>query len=493
MLTNIKLKNFRAFREDIDVRIRPITILIGRNSAGKSTLIKFLLMLQQTLESSESSEGDFFSTEGRHVSLGNFKDLKNSNFRSKSFQFTLNIITNYLPDPKIQQIREQLQKSKAIRKIKDNSIDIAINLNPFSTVTTEDPLGQATRVKVDSQITANDLMADFCVFGSIPYSGKQAKHIVTCKIGGKKVLQKEETNIRRTRFLKFPLSNDPVEILKSAFDNLYLDSIRNEIISMQHLSPVREESERSVILGSPPLDDVGHRGEYAMPHLQRLLTDGGERADFVLLHIESVVDIEDVKFKSQVKGFIPEFRLDEIRRRIIITLNLSKLVQHIWNAIYLENTEAIEPVFDQNNPIRSTGDMRSWYTGKPCEYTRKSHITCCTFDSTWEASEAFELDRNPNVEAWVKNDHLGFEILYIFEGVVRKYRPDFIIRLKTGRFLILETKGRYSQKDAAKSVFLDQWIQAVNQHGGFGFWQRYISRNPADVKMILDRAVSLSK
>ncbi|MDZ8079671.1 MAG: AAA family ATPase [Nostoc sp. DcaGUA01] len=308
MLTNIKLKNFRAFREDIDVRIRPITILIGRNSAGKSTLIKFLLMLQQTLESSESSEGNFFSTEGRHVSLGNFKDLKNSNFRSKSFQFTLNIITNYLPDPKIQQIREQLQKSKAIRKIKDNSIDIAINLNPFSTVTTEDPLGQATRVKVDSQITANDLIADFCVFGSIPYSGKQAKHTVTCKIGGKKVLHKEETNIRRTRFLKFPLSNDPVEILKSAFDNLYLDGIRNEIISMRHLSPVREESERSVILGSPPLDDVGHRGEYAMPHLQRLLTDGGERANFVLRHIESVVDIEDVKFKSQVKGFIPEFR-----------------------------------------------------------------------------------------------------------------------------------------------------------------------------------------
>ena len=308
MLTNIKLNNFRAFREDIDVRIRPITILIGRNSAGKSTLIKFLLMLQQTLESSESSEGDFFSTEGRHVSLGTFKDLKNTKSRSKVAQFTLNLKTNDLPDTKIQQIREELQQSKAIPKIEYNSIDLAIKLNPFSTFTTEDPLGQATSVKVDSKITANDLMADFCIYVRIPYSGKQAKHTVTCKMGGKKVLHKEETNIRRTRFLKFPLPNDPVEILKSAFDNLYLDGIRNEIISMRHLSPVREESERSVILGSPPLDDVGHRGEYAMPHLQRLLTDGGERADFVLRHIESVVDIEDVKFKSQLKGFIPEFR-----------------------------------------------------------------------------------------------------------------------------------------------------------------------------------------
>lgn len=203
--------------------------------------------------------------------------------------------------------------------------------------------------------------------------------------------------------------------------------------------------------------------------------------------------VEDFIHSGLIRINPPLFNLDEIRRRIIITLNLSKVVQHIWNAIYLEHTEAIEPVFDQNNPIRSTADMRSWYTGKPCEYTRKSHINCCVFDSTWEASEAFELDRNPHVEAWVKNDHLGFEILYIFEGVVRKYRPDFIIRLKTRSFLILETKGKYTTKDEAKSSFLEQWIQAVNQHGGFGFWQRDISRNPADVKMILDRAVSLSK
>jgi len=189
----------------------------------------------------------------------------------------------------------------------------------------------------------------------------------------------------------------------------------------------------------------------------------------------------------------PLFNLDEMRRRILITLNLRKVVQHIWNAIYLDNTEAIEPVFDADYPIRSTGDMRPWYTGKPHEYTRKSHINCCIFDSTWEASEAFELDRNSNVEAWVKNDHLGFEILYIFDGIVRKYRPDFIIRLKTGSSLILETKGQYTQKDQAKSTFLDQWIRAVNQHGGFGFWQRDISRNPTDVKTILDRAVSRSK
>jgi type III restriction enzyme len=187
----------------------------------------------------------------------------------------------------------------------------------------------------------------------------------------------------------------------------------------------------------------------------------------------------------------PLFNRDEIRRRILLTLNMRKVVQHIWNAIYLENTEVVEPVFDPIHPIRSTGDMRPWYTGKPCEYTRKSHINCSVFDSTWEASEAYELDRERNdhiVDAWVKNDHLGFEILYIFDGVVRKYRPDFIIRLKTGNFLILEIKGQPTRQDEAKWGFLDQWIQAVNQHGGFGHWQRAVSRNPSDIRLILETA-----
>ena len=50
----------------------------------------------------------------------------------------------------------------------------------------------------------------------------------------------------------------------------------------------------------------------------------------------------------------------------------------------------------------------------------KCHINQCVYDGTWEASEAFELDRNELVDAWVKNDHLGFEVVYIFDGCKRQ-------------------------------------------------------------------------
>jgi type III restriction enzyme len=90
------------------------------------------------------------------------------------------------------------------------------------------------------------------------------------------------------------------------------------------------------------------------------------------------------------------------------------------------------------------------------------------FDSAWEASDAFVLDDSDHVAAWVKNDHLGFEVLYVYRGVVRKYRPDFLVRLTNGDMLILETKGQETEQDKVKRRYLDEWTEAVNAHGGFG-------------------------
>ncbi|MCL6478861.1 MAG: DEAD/DEAH box helicase family protein [Peptococcaceae bacterium] len=184
------------------------------------------------------------------------------------------------------------------------------------------------------------------------------------------------------------------------------------------------------------------------------------------------------------------FGQEELKRRILITLNMSKVVHHIFEAIRFENTQAIEPVFDRERPIRSTADMMTWYTSKPCAVTQKSHISHVVFDSTWEASEAFELEHNDNVAAWVKNDHLGFEVLYIYKGVVRKYRPDFLIRLANGKMLVLEVKGRNDQQSEAKRKAMEEWIRAVNTHGGFGEWYSDVSYNIGEIKGIIKKYTS---
>jgi len=204
-----------------------------------------------------------------------------------------------------------------------------------------------------------------------------------------------------------------------------------------------------------------------------------------VLLVQLVKIVEQFIAANRIRISPPLFYQDELRRKLIITLNMSRVVQHVWEAIRQENTERLTPVFDRDNPIRATGDMRTWYTGKPCERTRKSHINVCVYDSTWESSDAFVLDDSDAVAAWVKNDHLAFEILYVYRGVVRKYRPDFLIRMKNGNILVLETKGQVSEQDKVKHRYLDEWTQAVNTHRGFGKWHAAVVHNPGEIRDVL--------
>lgn len=50
MWKKIKLKNFRLFEDPDALELAPVTILIGPNNGGKSTLIKSLLLLKQSAE-----------------------------------------------------------------------------------------------------------------------------------------------------------------------------------------------------------------------------------------------------------------------------------------------------------------------------------------------------------------------------------------------------------------------------------------------------------
>jgi len=192
--------------------------------------------------------------------------------------------------------------------------------------------------------------------------------------------------------------------------------------------------------------------------------------------VEQFIESDKITVKHDL------FHQDNSKRKILIILNMNKIIQHIWTQIRAENTEKLSAVFDKERPIRSTSDMRTWFTSKPCEWLDKSHISHCVYDSGWEASEAYFLEKSDLVKSFVKNDHLGFFILYNFNGVIRKYYPDFMIRLINGEYLILETKGVDSQQNQTKREFLNEWVKAVNTHGGFGKWNWDVSFHPADIE-----------
>ena len=215
--------------------------------------------------------------------------------------------------------------------------------------------------------------------------------------------------------------------------------------------------------------------------------DWNGRKDIFLGQIVKIVEEFLLSDKIRIKNNL--FAQEESKRKILIILNMNKIIQHIWSEIRSENTQELTPVFDKEKPIRSTSDVRPWFTSKPCELVDKSHISHCVFDSGWEAQESFFFENSKMVKSFVKNDHLGLIIFYNYKGIIRKYYPDFIIKLKNGNYLILEVKGIDSQKNQIKREYLSEWVKAVNNYGGFGTWFSDVSFNPNDVDMVLKKYI----
>jgi len=209
----------------------------------------------------------------------------------------------------------------------------------------------------------------------------------------------------------------------------------------------------------------------------------GNQYDFLaqLLKLtEDFLNSDKIIIKSNL------FNRDKVRRNILLTLNISRIIQHFWVAIKDQNAEVITPVFDNERPIRSTSDMPTWYSSKPNEWHEKSHINFTVFDSTWEANNASILDKHEAVHSFVKNDHLGFFIKYNYRGVIRNYIPDYIIELKNGEKLVLEVKGQDSDENRVKRDFLNLWIKAVNETGRFGKWHWAVVFNSSEIHDILN-------
>ena len=73
MITELSLENFKSWRRIQSMRLAPTTGVFGKNSSGKTSIAQLLLLLKQTMESSDRSQPLHFG--GGIVSLGSIRDL----------------------------------------------------------------------------------------------------------------------------------------------------------------------------------------------------------------------------------------------------------------------------------------------------------------------------------------------------------------------------------------------------------------------------------
>ncbi len=75
MLTHLRIKNFKAWRDTGDIRLAPLTVFFGTNSSGKSSINQFLLMLKQTAQSADRKRVLHPGDRDSIVDLGTYEDM----------------------------------------------------------------------------------------------------------------------------------------------------------------------------------------------------------------------------------------------------------------------------------------------------------------------------------------------------------------------------------------------------------------------------------
>lgn len=184
--------------------------------------------------------------------------------------------------------------------------------------------------------------------------------------------------------------------------------------------------------------------------------------------------------KLEIK--IPQFEGTDKLRQIMIALNMQKIVNHLDSIIKQSSKEEPMAILDSARPLRSTATAPIWYTTKPTQPVSKSQLSHIVIDSSWEGiGLEFERDRIPGLEAWAKNDHIGFEIKYLWQGQLHTYYPDHLIKFKGNRYILLEVKGQKTEQDKAKWAAAEEWVRAVNAEGNFGTWEFKALEDPKDL------------
>jgi len=139
----------------------------------------------------------------------------------------------------------------------------------------------------------------------------------------------------------------------------------------------------------------------------------------------------------------------------------------------------IKALLDAYNPTGSTKHVR-FNTSKSDRWQTSSkscHINWVVLDSDWEGEFCRVAEAHPKVRAYVKNHGLGLEVPYRYASEMRKYLPDFIVRVDDGHGdddllnLVVEIKG-YRGEDAVekKSTMDTYWVPGVNHLGTYGRW-----------------------
>lgn len=110
MLTSLRIKNFKAWKDTGEVRLAPLTVIFGANSAGKSSLGHLLLALKQTAQSTDRKRALQLGDSNSLIDLGAFLDCLHGHDKKNKLSF----MVTWKPSTKLEVIDPTKKNRPAI-------------------------------------------------------------------------------------------------------------------------------------------------------------------------------------------------------------------------------------------------------------------------------------------------------------------------------------------------------------------------------------------
>ena len=288
MLKKLTLSNFRIFDDEVTIKFRPITVLIGKNNAGKSSVIKFLLMLKQTID---SGGAEFLNPSGNLVKLGLFEHLKNTKSDKKFLYFSLEMYGHRI-DSII--LNNHYNEHNSTGRKNLTLVSSALVQYPKEHDFQEQPNSKFT--VLDSKLPIDELNLYSMINSSTRYLDFNED-----------MFNKLENKLKHT-----PQNSSTVEPMQRiAAQSACLHHFKDGIRALRHLYPVKTEL-YSEVSDSPPMPrDVGSKGEYTLQHLKKIFDEGGENRDFVEKFLTSVISVHGLKFNNPTNTVVETLATNE--------------------------------------------------------------------------------------------------------------------------------------------------------------------------------------
>lgn len=91
MINGIGVRNLRSFKNSTNIELKPITVFVGKNSSGKSSLLRTFPLFRQSVE--ENTTGPILWY-GRYVDFGDFDEIKSNGSLNNDIEFNFDITLN---------------------------------------------------------------------------------------------------------------------------------------------------------------------------------------------------------------------------------------------------------------------------------------------------------------------------------------------------------------------------------------------------------------